>query len=192
MVKHRGRQRQPVHTPTGAALQRIARQLLPLYRAIACNRKYAAAWSRAVVSANLNVMIKLLCKVSPVLGRHGLGTNAIGYFISFAIHKSSYTNGVTIPPGTVRFKFETAAHRAVTWAILPLYRRLACQRSFADRLARAIRCHNKPLAIALIRSTIRSSALKAVHIDHTGFGLSFKFPFSKHVYQNLLFLEFEK
>lgn len=191
MVKYRGRRR-PVQTPTGAAFQRIAREMLPLYRAIVCNRKYASAWSRAVVSADLNAMIKLLCKVSPVLGIHGLGTNAIGYFISFAIHKSSYSNGITIPPGTVRFKFETAAHRAVSWSILPLYRRLACQRSFADRLARAIRCHNKSLAIALIRSTIRSSALKAVHIDHTGFSLSFKFPFSKHVYQNLLFLEFEK
>ncbi|GAA0410117.1 hypothetical protein [Paenibacillus motobuensis] len=190
MVKHRGRR--PVHAPTGAALQRIARQMLPFYKAIACNRKYAAAWSRTVVSADLNAMIKLLRKVSPVLGKHGLGTNAIGYFISFAINKSSYSNGVTIPPGTVRFKFETAAHCALTRAILPLYRRLACQRSFVDRLARAIRCHNKPLAIALIRSTIRSSALKAVYIDHTGFGLSFKFPFSKHVYQNLLFLEFEK
>jgi len=177
--------------PTGAVLQRIARQMLPFYTAVACNRKYAVAWSRAVVSADLDAMTKLLRKVSPMLGKQGMGTNAIGYFISFMIHKSSYSNGVTIPPGTVQFKFETNVHRAMTGALLPLYRKLAYQRSFAERLARAIRSHNEPLAIALIRSTVRSAALKSVYLDDTGFTLIFKFPFSKYRYQNLLFLESE-
>ncbi|WMT41687.1 hypothetical protein RE628_04110 [Paenibacillus sp. D2_2] len=191
MVKNRGRQRRPILAPTGVGLQRIARQMLPFYKAVACNRKYAAAWSRAVVSADLDAMSKLLHKVSPVLGKQGLGTNAIGYFISFTIRKSSYSNGVTIPPGTVQFKFETEVHRGMARAFLPLYRKLAYNRSFANRLACAIRRHDKSLAIALIRSVVRSSALKSVHIDDTGFGLIFKFPFSKYPYQNLLFLELE-
>ncbi|HEY4390569.1 MAG TPA: hypothetical protein VGN02_04405 [Paenibacillus sp.] len=191
MLKERGRQRRPVLAPTGEVLQRIARQMLPFYKAVACNQKYAALWSKAIVAGDLDSMTKLLCRVSPVLGKQGLGTNAIGYFISFTIHKSSYSNGVTIPPGAVRFKFETRVHQAMSRTLLPLYQKLACQRSFAERLARAIRSHNEPLATALIRSMVRSAALKSVHLDDTGFILIFKFPFSKFRYQSLLFREFE-
>lgn len=191
MGKHRGKQRHTALVPTGAILQRIARQMLPFYKATACNRKYAAAWSRAIVAADLDAMIKLLRKVSPVLGKQGLGTNAIGYFISFEFCKLGYSNGVTIPPGTVQFKFETRVNQAMTRAFLPLYRKLASSRSFADKLARAIRRKDQARVIAIIRSVVKSPALKAVIIEDAGFVLVFKFPFSKFRYQNLLFLEFE-
>src|SRR5690606_13401231 len=87
-------------------LQKTAVSMLPFYRAVATSKSFATMWSRAVVTANLDMMKKLLDSAAPQAARQGLGTNGIGYFVDFVFAKLVYTNGTTIPPGTVQFVFE--------------------------------------------------------------------------------------
>ncbi|GIP60518.1 hypothetical protein [Paenibacillus woosongensis] len=168
-------------------LQKIAVSMLPFYRAVATSQRFAAMWSRAVVTANLKSMKKLLASAAPQAARQGLGTNGIGYFVDFVFPKLVYTNGTTIPPGTVQFVFEPKVHQAIARAVLSLYSRLASDRAFACKLAIAIRRGNKRLVNLLVRSRVHTAALKAVHIEDEGIALSFKYPFSKFKYRNLLF-----
>lgn len=170
-------------------LQRVAASMLPFYRAVATSDRFAISWSRAVVTANLDLMKKLLASVAPRAARQGLGTNGIGYFVDFIFPKLVYTNGTTIPPGTVQFVFEPKVHQAIARAVLPLYRRLASDRTFACKLAIAIRRGNQRLVNTLVRSVVHTRALKAVHIEDEGTALSFKYPFAKFKYRNLLFRE---
>lgn len=170
-------------------LQSVAAGMLPFYRAVATDERFATLWSRAVVTANLDKLEKLLASVAPRAARQGLGTNGIGYFIDFSFPKLVYTNGTTIPPGTVQFVFEPDVHQAIARAVLPFYRRLASDRPFACKLAIAIRRKNTRLVNLLVRSAVRTPALKSVKIEDRGIALTFKFPFSKFKYQNLLFHE---
>ncbi|MBP2000250.1 hypothetical protein J2Z69_001269 [Paenibacillus shirakamiensis] len=173
---------------TASVLQKIAIALLPFYRAIAFNRRFAQQWSEAVVSANLDQLRLLLASVAPFASRQGLGTNGIGYFISLEVGTfgDSYTNGVTIPPGSVQFYFPARIHRLVARDVLPLYTTLAVNQEYARALARAIRQHNQRLVHNLIRSRVRTRALQSVTIEEGGFALQFKYPSSKYVFRNLL------
>lgn len=170
-------------------LQNVAASMLPFYGAVATDERFATLWSRAVVTANLNLMKKLLASVAPRAARQGLATNGIGYFIDFSFPKLVYTNGTTIPPGTVQFVFEPNVHQAIARAVLPFYRKLASDRSFACKLAIAIRRKNTRLVNLLVRSVVRTPALKSVKIEDQGIALTFKFSFSRFKYQNLLFRE---
>ncbi|MGG4221382.1 hypothetical protein ABEW32_24545 [Paenibacillus jamilae] len=173
-------------------LRKISAAMLPFYKAIATRRAFAAQWSRAVVQGNLDRMKSLLCSVAPFAAKQGLGTNGIGYFISFLTEPPMlyYTNGTTIPPGTVQFTFEPKVHRAIAKAVFPLYRELARNECFASALAKAINRQDQRAVQVMIRSLIPSSALKSVDIEDHGFALLFKYPFSKYPYRNLLFQEF--
>ncbi|MNJ35238.1 hypothetical protein D3C77_299690 [compost metagenome] len=172
-----------------SVLQKTAASMLPFYSAVATNKKFATLWSRAVVTANLKLMKRLLASAAPHAARQGLGTNGIGYFVDFGFPKLVYTNGTTIPPGTVQFVFDPKVHQAIARAMLPLYRRLACDRTFACKLAIAIRHGNRRLVNLLVRSRVHTAALKAIKIEDEGIALSFKYPFSKFKYRNLLFRE---
>ncbi|WP_226002941.1 hypothetical protein [Paenibacillus sp. BJ-4] len=173
-------------------LRKISVAMLPFYKAIATRRGFAVQWSQAVVQGNLDRMKSLLCSVAPFAAKQGLGTNGIGYFISFLVQPPMlyYTNGTTIPPGTVQFTFEPRVHRAIAKAIFPLYRELAHNRCFASALAKAINRQDQHAVTVMIRSLIPSSALKSVQIEDYGFALLFKYPFSKYPYRNLLIQEF--
>lgn len=171
-------------------LQQVARAMLPFYRKIASNQKYAQQWSKAIVTADLDRMEKMLAWVSKEAGRQGLGTNAIGYFVSFDDDDlGSYTNGTTIPPGSVQFYFNTRAHRTMIRALVPLYRKLACSRSFAVRLAAAIRRKDSLMVERLVRRFVRTHALKSVKIEDGGMAFTFKYGFSKYSYDHLLLRE---
>ncbi|WHX49928.1 hypothetical protein QNH46_04470 [Paenibacillus woosongensis] len=170
-------------------LQKTAASMLPFYSAVATSKRFATLWSRAVVTANLKWMEKLLASVAPHAARQGLGTNGIGYFVDVGFPRLVYTNGTTIPPGTVQFVFDPKVHQAIAQAVLPLYRRLACDRTFACKLAIAIRRGNRRLVNVLVRSRVHTAALKAVKIEDEGIALSFHYPFSKFKYRNLLFGE---
>ncbi|MNJ41917.1 hypothetical protein D3C77_368620 [compost metagenome] len=174
---------------SASMLQSVAASMLPLYRAVATNRGFAIKWSKAVVSANLDLMNKLLSSAAPRAARQGLGINGIGYFIDFSYPRTVYTNGTTIPPGTVQFVFEPRVHQAIARAVLPLYRKLACDRSFACKLAIAIRRNNTWAVNALVRGVVCTTALKSVRIEDEGIALSFKYSFSRFKYRNLLFRE---
>lgn len=173
-------------------LRKISVAMLPFYKAIATRRGFAVQWSQAVVQGNLDRMKSLLSSVAPFAAKQGLGTNGIGYFITFLAQPPMlyYTNGTTIPPGTVQFTVEPRVHRAIAKAVFPLYRALVRNRCFASALAKAINRQDQHAITVMIHSLIPSSALKSVQIEDDGFALLFKYPFSKFPYRNLLIREF--
>jgi len=180
----------PKQSMTADILISVSKAMLPFYKAIANHSKYASQWSKAVKSGDLERMQKLLRLVSPSLGKE-LGSNGIGYFITFPFPKSDvyFTNGTTIPPGSVQFLFETRVHRSIARSVLPLYRKLSASRAFALALARSIRQGNTKAVARMIRSYVRTPALKSVSIESSGFALLFDYPFSKYKYRNLLIRE---
>ncbi|AIQ12736.1 hypothetical protein [Paenibacillus durus] len=178
---------------TADVLVKVAKGMLPFYRAIAGNRSYASAWSRAVVGADLGLMHSLLKLASPQAARQGYGTNAIGYFITytFPLPIASYTNGTTIPPGLVQFTFSTEVHRRIARAVLPLYRELAFNRNFAAALARGIRQGDRKAVTSMVRGLVRTRGLRSVKIEESGIALLFKYSDSHYPYRNLLFRELD-
>ncbi|MFC3746501.1 hypothetical protein [Paenibacillus sp. GCM10012306] len=176
---------------TAYVLRKTARAMLPFYIKIAKDDKFARKWSKAVVTANLNLMEELLAKIPSLAGNQNYGTNAIGYFISFPFTSpvGYYTNGTTIPPGLVQFTFNTQAHRYIARALLPFYRKLATDSSFAKTLACAIRRKDQRTVKCLVRKLVKSAALRSVIIEDSGVALLFRTPFSKYPYRNLLFRE---
>ncbi len=173
------------------ALQKVAKSMLPFYRKIATNRTFAGQWTTAVTSADLTLMGKLLATIPTLSRTMDYGTNGIGYFVSFPfpLPIAFYTNGTTIPPGTVQFTFSTRAHRSIACAVLPLYRKLATCWSFAEAFARAIENKDSKAITYMVRKWATTSALKTVTIEDSGVALLFKPKFSKYPYRNLLFRE---
>ncbi|MBB6671391.1 hypothetical protein [Cohnella nanjingensis] len=185
------RKTNPNRFVTAELLRRMATVMLPFYGAVAARDGFARQWSRALLALDLDRMLKLLRAVSRGARKEplGIGTNAIGYFVSFSAAEpiGQYADGVTIPPGTVQYTFETRIHRAVAKAVIPLYRSLAGNPRFAASLARAIRGNDRPAAIRLVRSRIRTAALKEIAIESSGVALTFKFKSTKYEYRNLFF-----
>lgn len=176
---------------SGRILNQVAKAMLPFYRKIASTRSFADKWSTAVVTADLSLMGKLLSGIPALAKVENYGTNGIGYFLSFPfpLPVAFYTNGTTIPPGTVQFTFNTAVHRSIALAVLPLYRKLAASRTFANRFASGIRRKDNRAVTAMVRGLIKSSAMQSVTIEEYGVALLFKTSLSKYPYRNLLFRE---
>lgn len=176
---------------TAHVLRRVAAAMLPFYRRIAGSRSYAREWTTAVVTADLDLMRRLLSSIPSLAGVDNYGTNGIGYFISFPfpLPVGFYTNGTTIPPGMARFTFNTDAHRCIARAVIPLYRELAVNRHFAECMAAAIRRRDTRTVRAMVRSLVKTNALKSVTIEENGLALLFRTRFSKYPYRNLLFQE---
>ncbi|OUM88450.1 MAG: hypothetical protein BAA01_01100 [Bacillus thermozeamaize] len=133
-------------------------------------------------------MEKLLRLVSPLAAKQGMGSNGIGYFVSFPFPSpiDNYANGITIPPGSVLF-FETPVHRSIARSILPFYLKLAKNTSFARHLALAIQKGKTAAVHQLIRPLVRTAVLETITIEDDGVALLFAYPFSKFKYRNLLF-----
>ncbi|GGA37078.1 hypothetical protein [Paenibacillus physcomitrellae] len=181
----------PVPGITASILRTIAEEMLPFYQAVAASESFAREWSRSIVRADLSAMRKLLDTAAPSAGKQGLGTNGIGYFMTFGFPKEDvyYTNGTTIPPGNVRFTFQTGTHRQIAKAVIPFYRELICNRPYAQTLAKAIRRKDRRAAAYMVRSLIGTKALRSVEIESSGITLTFKYRSTKWIYQNLLILE---
>ncbi|ETT63290.1 hypothetical protein [Paenibacillus sp. FSL R7-277] len=176
---------------TARVLRSVAAAMLPFYRKIAGNRSYARQWTTAIVTADLDLMGSLLHSIPALADAENYGTNGIGYFISFPfpLPVAFYTNGTTIPPGTAQFTFNTDAHRCIARSIIPLYRELAVNRSFAEAMAAAIRRKDNRAVRAMVRSHVKTTSLKSVTIEESGIALLFKTRFSRYPYRNLLFQE---
>ncbi|WP_211745674.1 hypothetical protein [Paenibacillus sp. Marseille-Q4541] len=174
-------------------LQNTARIMIPFYRAIAFNRKYAQRWSKAVVTTDLDEMVRLLTKVSPKAKGLSIGSNGIGYFVGFPVMNPQleFSNGTTIIPGTARFTFQTKVHRGIARAVLPFYCKLAMNRDFAMKLSKAVSNRNEKLVRCMVRSLVRTPALISVNMDLEGAGISltFKYKSTKYIYRNLLFID---
>lgn len=173
--------------PTAALLRVTAGSMLPFLQTVARNRRFAAAWSKAIVKGDLDRMIALLRPVAPDLIRNGLGTNGIGYFFSCPKPWSEYSCGTTIPPGSVQFHFSPVMHRRIAALLIPYYRRLLKQPVYAAALARAIRRGEQRTAERLIKREICSSLLRSVCVKDGELRLTFKARKSKYVYAHLLF-----
>ncbi|WP_410771472.1 hypothetical protein [Fontibacillus sp. BL9] len=176
--------------PTAGLLRKVAFGMLPFYKAIVSSQGFADAWSHAVIGADLDRMRKLLCRVDPRIADHGMGTNGIGYFISFKTLGSYYSCGITIPPGKVQFNFNPKVHRLIARALLPFFRELVCRSRYAPSLASAIRRHDRRAVSRLVHCRIKTPALRSVKIEDAGLVLTFKYPFSKYEYTFVLFREF--
>ncbi|MNW52208.1 hypothetical protein D3C74_297210 [compost metagenome] len=73
--------------------------------------------------------------------------------------------------------------------MIPFYRQLALNRSFADAFAAAI-CHKETTLVErVVKGLVCTPALKSVSIEEHGIVLLFKYPFSKYSYENLLIRE---
>ncbi|MFC4101417.1 hypothetical protein [Paenibacillus xanthanilyticus] len=176
-------------------LRRVARKMLPFYRAIAVHPSYAAKWSKAVAGTDLDKMARLLRAASPHISFEQLGTNSIGYFVAFPSGDSRFvlTNGTTILPGSAQSVFEARIHRAIARAVLPLYAKLAHDCKFAAAFNKAVRRSNDALVRAMVRSLVRTPALIAIGTgtEEGGVSLTFKYHSTEFVYRNLLFLDTE-
>lgn len=187
----------PLPGVTPYMIRYAAAGMLPLYRTVAENAAFARRWSKAVVRADLADMQKLLKQAkAEKAARQGLGSNGIGYYVSFGIGRRDsrvyYTNGTTIPPGTVQFIFEPKIHREMARAVLPLYRELADKkRNLAESLTRAIRLNQTQTVKRIVRKRIHSAALRSIEIADGGISLNFKFSASKFIYRNMFFVEAE-
>jgi len=170
-------------------LNMVAAAMLPFYKRVAESQAFANKWSKAVVSADLHALQKMLSQTVPAISTNELGTNAIGYFIGFEKFNMLYTNGTTIPPGIVQFMFEPRAHRALACTVLPFYKELANNKHYAHRVAAAI-LNKKSLQLnRLVRSKVKCTSLKSVALETEGVSMLFRFPFSKYPYRNLLIRE---
>lgn len=183
--QHRSRKRNGYVTVP--LLRRMAASMVPFYRKIAASRSYAKTWSSAVRKADLDRLEKMFYKTTPVTRRRAsLSTNGIGYMIGFntkaPIHE--YVNATSIRPGHVQFTFSTPIHRVISRAVLPLYREIACNRKFAAKLVRAIRCNDNRMADCLVRCCVRSKALHFVRIEDSGILMAFKFSKVPYHYYN--------
>ncbi|MFD2332364.1 hypothetical protein ACFSR7_24165 [Cohnella sp. GCM10020058] len=176
-----------------SALRLSARAMLPFYRKVASDGRFANRWSRSVVELRLDDMKRQLRAASPLAGRleQGLGTNGIGYFIDYPSPgtQDAYATGITIPPGSVQFYFAPGAHRAVAAALLPFCRALATDRRYALALASAMARSERSAVNRLVRSCVIAGDLRAVDGAPGYLALDFKPPGSKYIYRNLFFRE---
>ncbi|GAK40622.1 hypothetical protein TCA2_3112 [Paenibacillus sp. TCA20] len=192
MTMKRKAPKKSAHIPV-SRIQYSATVMLPFYRAIAEHPKYASAWSKAVIAADLDKMGVLLGLASRKAMGLPLGSNGIGYFISFPTKHSisELTNGTTIIPGSVQFYFNTRVHRMIARAVTPLYTQLAYNRPFAAALSRAAGVGDVKAVNKMVRALVKSKALIRVEagIEDGGIALNFKPSCSPYIYRNLLFLE---
>lgn len=193
MKKRAMNRAKPSHRVLEPQLQRVARIMLPFYRAIAISGPYARQWSEAVTGLDLDRMVRLLTAVSPRAAGLPLGTNSIGYFVAFpqGDRPLQWTNGTTIPPGTTQSVFEPRVHRAIARAVFPLYLELARNRSFAAALERAVLAEDTKAVRRMVRCLVKTPALVSIGtgLEEGGLSLSFRYRFTEFLYRNLLFRE---
>ncbi|MEK0317676.1 hypothetical protein [Cohnella sp. 56] len=176
-----------------SALRLSARAMLPFYRTVATDRAFARRWSDNVVGLRLDGMKRQLKHAAPLAARlqKGIGTNGIGYFIDYPAPGTAdvFATGVTIPPGTLQFYFSSAAHGAVAADLLPFCRALAANHAYAAALVAAMDAADARAAEALVRSRVRSGALRTVDAAPDYLALDFKPAGSRYIYRSLFFRE---
>ncbi len=188
----RNNKRMPAKAVTLAyVLQQTGRRMEPFYRRAATSETYVRRFCHAVTETDLDKIEQMIKEASPKIGENFPGTNGIGYFVELPFGKpiEVYSNGTTIPPGTVQFTFEPEAFQRVAQAVLPLYNRFAKYPVYTGKLARALQEKDPEEAAKLVRSVVKDAALRSVTLEPYGVALSFRFPFSKYTYRHLLMRE---
>ncbi|QJC52011.1 hypothetical protein HGI30_10920 [Paenibacillus albicereus] len=185
------RKRIPSGPLPASALSRAAGAMLPLYREFLRSRRFAERWSEAVREADLDTLLRLLNRFVPREEVQSFSTNGIGFFVDLRVPPplERYTNATTIVPGTAQFTFQPEALRLISRAIVPLYRRLASNPSYARLVALAISRNDNARLKRLVLPYARSRYLAGIQIESSGFVLRFKFPGTGLVYLNEFFYE---
>lgn len=172
-------------------LQQTGRRMEPFYRRAATSMPYVRRFCHAVTEADLDKIEQMIKEASPKIGENFPGTNGIGYFVGLPFAKpiGVYSNGTTIPPGTVQFTFEPEAFQRVAKAVLPLYNRFAKYPVYTGKLAHALEEKDPEEAAKLVRSVVKDPALRSVTLESYGVALAFRFSFSQYTYRHLLMQE---
>ncbi|MBP1990497.1 hypothetical protein [Paenibacillus eucommiae] len=195
LLKRRKQDSKPARKPDNRyvsvkVLRKVALNMLPFYRKIACNRVFSVKWAKAVREADLDTMLKMFRSVVSV-PLSSFATNAIGYFIDFPFSEpiGPYTNATSLRPGTTQFTFNSTIHQHIAKAILPLYTEIIRNPHYTALIVRAIRNNNQAFLDRLIRSKVITKRLISIDIDYSGMFLGFRYPASKFVYYNQFFRE---
>lgn len=172
-------------------LRQTGKRMAPFYKRAATSEPYVRRFCEAVTETDLDKIEKMIKEASPKIGENFPGTNGIGYFVGLPFAKpiEVYSNGTTIPPGTVQFTFEPEAFRRVAQAVLPLYNRFAKDPGYTRRLAHAIEEKDPEEAAKLVRTVVKDTALRSVTVESLGLALAFRFTFSQYTYRHLLMRE---
>ncbi|MDF2939041.1 MAG: hypothetical protein K0Q90_4414 [Paenibacillaceae bacterium] len=189
---HKQKKRSPAKAVTLAyVLRQTGRRMEPFYKRAATNEPYVRRFCEAVRETDLDKIEQMIKEASPKIGENFPGTNGIGYFVGMPFAKpiEVYSNGTTIPPGTVQFTFEPEAFQRVAQAVLPLYNRFAIAPVYTGRLARAIEEKDPEETARLVRTVVKDPALRSVTLESYGVALSFRFSFTQYTYRHLLMRE---
>jgi hypothetical protein len=165
-------------------LRTVARNMLPFYKKIACDRVFSLKWAKAVRGADLSTMLKMFRSVISLAACSSFSANGIGYFIDFPFPKPiyHYTHATSLLPGTTQFTFDSTVHRHIAKAILPLYREMNRNRAYLTLLAQCIRSGHTGFLNRLIRSKVTTKRLVSIEIRSSGMRLGFRYPTSELVY----------
>jgi hypothetical protein len=167
----------------------MAAIMYPFYRAIADRPVFSAQWSNAVIAADIDYMEQLLGGIMPASAEQSFAASGIGYDVLFEFPApiGLYAAGTSIVPGGVQFTFEANVHRAIAKSVLPLYRKLALDKTFRITIAKGIRKSDRTGIARLVRGLVKTTALKRVSVEYSGITMRFKYAGSPYIYENMFF-----
>lgn len=157
---------------TGVALRIAAKKTIPIYREVATNPEYATRLTLAIRNANLSTISRLFMEVTSSI--EDIGTNSFGFNIGFTfpaptdqiIENETFTKG--------RVRLTVTSFRSISKRILPLYRKIANNSSFAAQLALAARNGQNTRLRNLISPLLPANSLVSVQGDRKAINLEVK------------------
>lgn len=147
---------------TAAALQRIARGTIGIYRRAVNREAYARRAARAVRASDLDALERLFRLATR--GFNDVGANGAGFSIGFCAPAPAgqVFNANAIQGGR---RYTAARLRSLSFRVIPLLARITARRQYAERLARAARAGDQVRLRRLIAPYIRRNGLVSVQGD---------------------------
>ncbi|WP_248930033.1 hypothetical protein [Paenibacillus hamazuiensis] len=149
---------------TAVALQKAARKTIPVYRTIANNPIYAAKFTAAIRSNNLRALSRLVGRVTS--GFNDLGANTFGFNIGFpAPPPANQVENATHTRESVLLTVRSL--RSISRRILPLYRKIRDNSTFAAQLVAAARNRDNARIRTLISPLLPAGSLLRVRSNNS-------------------------
>jgi hypothetical protein len=156
---------------TVIALRKASTKTIPIYRKIALNPGYATRITIAIRTNNSNSIHRLFREVTS--GFNDFGTHTFGFSIGFkAPAPANEVENATNTKGRVRLTVTSL--RSISKRILPLYRKISVNNTFASQLVLASRNKNNTRLRALISPLLPANSLLSVRGDRTGIVLEIR------------------
>lgn len=150
------------------SLQKVARTVLPLYRTVARNARYANRLARAIrTRGDVEGIIR---KTIPL---QGMETARVGFFLCYGFPAEELCVGTIIR--SQGRPFRTPPFRAVAAAIIPFYMKLKRNSCYASKLARYARARDTRAVRRLVRQVIRTPRLHSIIANEGELRLIFRF-----------------